>query len=339
MREHHRVRQFLPLLAVLLITSCKGQGNEGAVNNTDPSSTASPAYEPAITQIDSTIPHAPATITRNVLQDRSGRFWFATWDGIISHDGKQFTNVTENEGLEKFRVFSLLEDRAGILWFGTITGGLYSYDGSSFVRYTTADGLAGNSVLCMLEDDAGNIWFGTDSGASRYDGRSFTHFAIQDSMAIDVNSMAQDSTGRMWFATRYGVASDLFSYDGSSFTPVERAPGSRFSNVRTVIVDGSGTLWAGGQDGLIRGDGSSFELISTQFTGYIFEDSAANLWLSEDSPGDGWTLKRSDGNSTTTIATSSMVFGCTEDASGNIWFGNMDGIGRYDGKTVTRFRN
>lgn len=106
-----------------------------------------------------------------------------------------------------------------------------------------------------------------------------------------------------------------------------------------MIVDGSGILWTGGDDGLVRGDGRSFVQVSPHFIGYIFEGRSGNLWLSEDSPGDGWTLKRSDGNTTTTIATSSMVFGSTEDAAGNIWFGNMDGVGRFDGVTVTRFRN
>lgn len=339
MSAHHRVKQLLHLLSVLLITSCNGQGNKGALNSTDRSPSASPLYAPAIAQSDSTSAHAPTSITRNVLQDKSGRFWFATWEGIIRYDGKQFTNVTENEGLEKFHVFSLLEDRAGVLWFGTIGGGLYRYDGSSFVRYTTADGLPDNSILCMLEDEAGNIWFGTDSGATRYNGKTFTHFAIQDSIALNVNCMAQDSTGRMWFATRYGVENDLYSYDGRSFAPIERAPGIRFSNVRTVIVDRAGILWAGGQDGLVRSDGSSFTQVSPHFIGYIFEDRTGNLWLSEDSPGNGWTLKRSDGNSTVPIATSSMVFGSAEDASSNIWFGTTDGVGRYDGKTVTRFTN
>ncbi len=322
MSERHWFRQFLPLLALLLVTSCRGQVKEGAA-----------------TSRDTTAAYAPKSITRNVLQDRSGRFWFATWEGIISYDGKGFTNVTLNEGLEKFRVFSVLEDAAGVLWFGTITGGVYRCDGRSFVRYTTADGLPHNSILCMLQDDVGNIWFGTDSGASRYDGKSFTNFAIQDGPAINVNSMVQDSTGKIWFATRYGVESDLYSYDGRSFTPVQRTPGSRFWNVRSVIVDGSGTMWIGGQDGLVRYDGRSFAQISTHFIGYIFEDSAGALWLSEDSPGDGWTLKRSDGTSATTVATSSMFFGITEDASDNIWFGTMDGIGRYDGKMVTRFTN
>lgn len=346
MSQHHSLRHFLRLLTALLITSCNGQGKEGALTNNDRPSIALTPTELLVVSRDSIAAHAPNDITRNVLQDRSGRFWFATWEGIIKYDGKRFTNVTETEGLEKFHVFSLLEDRTGVLWFGTIGGGLYRYDGSSFVRYTTADGLPDNSILCMLEDEAGNIWFGTDSGATRYDGKTpdmsgrgrFTHFAIQDSIAINVNCMAQDSTGRIWFATRYGVENDLYSYDGRSFAPVERAPGIRFSNVRTVIVDRAGILWAGGQDGLVRSDGSAFTQISPHFIGCIFEDRAGKLWLSEDSPG-GWTLKRSDGNSAIPIATSSMVFGSTEDASGNIWFGTTDGVGRYDGKTVTRFRH
>ena len=347
MSQHPSLRHFLRLLTALLITSCNGQSKEDALTNTDQPSIARTPTELLVVSRDSMAAHAPNDITRNVLQDRSGRFWFATWEGIIKYDGKRFTNVTETEGLEKFHVFSLLEDRTGVLWFGTIGGGLYRYDGSSFVRYTTADGLPDNSILCMLEDKVGNIWFGTDSGATRYDGKTFTHFASQDSVAINVNCMAQDSSGRIWFATRYGVDNDLYSYDGRSFASIERAPGIRFSNVRTVIVDRVGNLWAGGEDGLVRSDGSSpevsgrgrFTQVSPHFIGCIFEDRAGKLWLSEDSPGIGWTLKRSDGNSAIPIATGSMIFGSTEDASGNIWFGTTDGIGRYDGKTVTRFRH
>lgn len=338
MNQHPSLRHFLRLLTALLITSCTGQGKEGASTNTDQPSIAPTPTGLLIASRDSIAAHAPNVITRNVLQDRSGRFWFATWAGIIKYDGQRFTNITETEGLEKFRVFSLLEDRTGVLWFGTIGGGLYRYDGSSFVRYTTADGLPHNSILSMLEDEAGYVWFGTGSGATRYDGKTFTHFAIQGGSPIEVNCMAQDSAGRIWFATRYGVANDLYSYDGRSFTPVERAPGKRFSNVRTVIVDRAGILWAGGQDGLLRSDGSSFKQVSPHFIGCIFEDRAGKLWLSEDSPG-GWTLKRSDGNSATPIDTSSMVFGTAEDASGNIWFGTAYGVGRFDGKSVTRFRH
>ena len=333
MNEHQLLRQLLPLLPILLLTSCNGQVKEreaGARSSTDTAS------QPVQVIHDTTGSQAPKSITRNVLQDRNGTYWFATWEGIISYDGKHFTNVTLTKGLEKHRVFSLLEDAGGILWFGTIGGGVYRYDGTSFVLLTTADGLADNSILCMLQDRAGNIWFGTNEGASRYDGKTFTHYPIQDAPGLNVNSIAQDSAGTLWFATRYGVASDLFRYDGRSFATIERTPGTRFWNVRTVHVDRAGALWLGGQDGLLRRDGDSTTQVSTYFTGYIFEDRAGNLWTSEDHPA-AWVLNRSDGTAAAQIATGRMIFGSTEDASGTIWFGTSDGVGRYDGKAVTFF--
>ena len=221
---------------------------------------------------------------------------------------------------------------------------MYRYDpsaartesGTAFTLLTTADGLADNSILCMLQDAAGNIWFGTEEGASRYDGKTYTHFPIQDAPGLNVNSIAQDSSGILWFGTRYGTVGDLHRYDGSSFTPIERSPGTRFWNVRSVIEDRTGALWIGGQDGLLRYHGGTSTQVSTYFTGYVFEDRAGHLWLSEDRPAH-WLLNRSDGPTTTTIATGRMIFGSTEDASGHIWFGTMDGVGQYDGKSVTLF--
>ena len=37
--------------------------------------------------------------------------------------GKEFANFSEEVGLAKTRIFSLLEARSGTLWFGSITGG------------------------------------------------------------------------------------------------------------------------------------------------------------------------------------------------------------------------
>src|SRR4051812_16157740 len=102
--------------------------------------------------------HGPKSITRNLLQDRNGNFWLASWQGIIKYDGKQFTNVTLKEGLIHFHVFYAFEDKAGNLWFSTVRGGLYRYDGKTFRLFTTKDGLADNSVSCMMEDKAGNLW-------------------------------------------------------------------------------------------------------------------------------------------------------------------------------------
>jgi ligand-binding sensor domain-containing protein len=296
-----------------------------------------PVDDPYFTVTTDTLSiHGPRTIIRNIIQDKKGSYWLASWSGIVRFDENIFTNYTLKEGLRKFHVFSILEDQAGNLWFGTIRGGVYKYDGKSFTLFTTKEGLANDVILCMLEDKAGNIWFGTDEGVSRYNGKSFTNFSTQDGLSGNVNSIVQDKTGKLWFGTRYGVNSDVSYYDGKSFTNVKNNEGLPFSNVRCMIEDKSGNMWIGGQDGLIRYDGKSFTNISTNFIGYIFEDKTGNLWLSEDEP-NGWVLNKYDGKSSTKIATSSMIFGTIEDSNGNIWFGTTNGVCRYDGKSVVDF--
>ena len=346
---------FLFLLLTFILTSCKGQVKSNRPSNDaierKTTSTTLPELNPPIddpyfveTQ-DTFSKSGPQSITRNILQDKNGIFWFATWQGIMSYDGRIFTNYTLKDGLRKFHVFSLLEDKAGNLWFGTIGGGMYRYDGKTFTHYTMADGLADNDVLCMFQDKSGNIWFGTDGGVSRFDPSAplvkgnitFSNVTTQDGLCgHSINSITQDRHGKIWFGTRYGEQNDVCCYDGNSFTPIFNKNGTRFFNVRSIINDKTGNIWIGGQDGLFRYNGSSITPMDTKFTGYIFEDKTGNLWLSEGET-EGMALYRYDGKTFSKIASSGQVFGITEDRDGNIWFGTVNGVQRYDGKSFTNF--
>lgn len=65
--------------------------------------------------------YMPSVIIRNMREDRPGNIWFSTFGGPIPYDGKSFTNSLEEVGLSGTRVFSLLGDRSGALWFGCTT--------------------------------------------------------------------------------------------------------------------------------------------------------------------------------------------------------------------------
>lgn len=79
------------------------------------------------------------------------------------------------EGLGTSCVYSILEDKAGHVWFATEKNGVWRHDGKSFTNLITKDGLGNNSLFCIVEDATGGVWFGTRNvGLSRYDGKSFT---------------------------------------------------------------------------------------------------------------------------------------------------------------------
>jgi len=327
------------------VLSCNGQASKDSVKDNTSTSAVNRGIEkknnqqvdhPFLFKNDNATPYGPKSITRNILQDKSGKIWFATWEGIMSYDGHYFNNVTLQENLNPNRVFSMLEDKTGTLWFGTIDGGLYRYDGKSFTLFTTNEGLASNSILCMFEDKAGYLWFGTQAGVSRYDGKTFTNFSKQEGLNGDINSIVQDKTGKLWFGMRYGILGDLMVYDGTTFTPFKKNNGLPFTNIRSMLIDKAENIWIGGQDGLLKYDGKSVHPISTNFIGYIYQDRTGNIWLSEEEP-KGWVLNRFNGKSSSKIASRSMVFGIEQDAIGNIWFGSLDGVSKYDGKSITNF--
>lgn len=297
----------------------------------------------------------PKAITRNVIKDKKGNLWMAAFDGVYKYDGTSFTNVISKVTQDRF--FSILEDRKGTLWFGSINSGVYSYDGTSIQNFTTADGLIHNFMSWIYEDKKGNIWFGSGGGASRYDGTRFQNFIlIGDGMYEDkaglpsydtpssdeVTSIIEDKSGKYWFATR----GYTFIYNGKTFITVshENQP---FRNVRTICEDKNGNIWLGGNDGLWRYDGQSFLRISDKFTGYIYADSHGNLWTSSQgkSPSDNWTINRYDAKTLDAAEPAvkeiqqekAMTFGITEAKDGSIWFGALGGVYRYDGETVSGF--
>lgn len=307
--------------------------------------------------------HGPQGITRNIIQDRKGNIWIAAFDGIFRYDGKSFTNITAKVSSARF--FSVLEDRKGNFWFGTIGSGVYYYNpeqaaGKAFQHFTTAEGLVDDRVPHIYEDKGGNIWFGTLKGVSRYDGKQFRNYRANWGPSFtsletgelppddhdDVNSIVEDKSGKFWVGTRGnarvydGKVSSILVHDGHTFT-----------NVRTIIEDSKGNVWLAGWDGLWRYDGITFTQFTDDFVGYIHEDRMGNIWTSsEDAVSGKWGISRydkkvlHDKKPTATKIPSEyamngrMTFGILEANDGSIWFGSLDGVYRYDGKTIKGFK-
>ena len=342
------VEIYTMVLLSMIRTSCLGQ------NKTDVTANDIIQFEmnlldtdPYFIESDSiTASNGPTSITRNILQDKEGNVWLATWEGIICYDGNSFTNFTNKDELRRYHVFCVLEDRQGSIWFGTIGAGVYRYDVKGFTNITTKDGLANNRVGCLYEDRAGKIWIGTEGGVSCYDGISLRNYTMKDGLCDnDVNSIIEDETGKFWFGTR----GDACFYDGNTFTKVTNEEGRPFVNVRCVIEDRKGKIWLGGNDGLWSYDRSTFKNYTTNFVGYIYEDKTGNIWTSSLLPVDAhkWELSRYDVKSldnektmaTQILTQEGMFFGILEDKEGGIWLGTLNGVYRYNGKTFNSFKS
>ncbi len=180
-----------------------------------------------------------------VFQDRDGILWFGNWNsGTTRYDGQQFTRYMPKDGLANDRVWFILQDQSGDVWFGT-TKGVSRWDGSAFTNYPDSDGLEDSQVISMFEDRDGHLWFGTEgAGIYRYDGKTFQRLTVADGLSGNaVTTILQDTDGVFWFGTLGGI---------TRFDPPEPLPPAvaiesvvadrRYEEVRELTVSTDVTL-------------------------------------------------------------------------------------------------
>jgi len=132
---------------------------------------------------------------RCVLEDSKGNLWIGNNGiGVILHDGHAATQFTQEKGLGKLgahggrttpqpgdvtdgspslhRVFSIGEDRAGNIWFGTVENGAWRYDGKSLRNFSAEDGLTSKDIMAIYTDRRGDLWLG-GNGVFKFNGASF----------------------------------------------------------------------------------------------------------------------------------------------------------------------
>ncbi|MEM1320728.1 MAG: two-component regulator propeller domain-containing protein [Bacteroidota bacterium] len=261
-------------------------------------------------------------------------------------------------------VVAIFEDSKGHLWFGTMSKGVARYDGQQLQYFTTDDGLCGNTVLSLAEDSNGHIWMGTHSGASRYDGKTFTNFGQKQGLHGAGCKFLIDSKGTLWAGTNHG----LFRYQDSFLAPGQATFQAfelpipeidtlsfkwELGKIWSLMEDSKGNLWFGRDGyGACKFDGQSFthftkkEGLCSNIVSDILEDRQGNIWLSSlksafpKHPKEGG-LNRFDGKSFTQFPEveglhENDIYTIYKDLSGNIWIGAL-GIGayRYDGKNFT----
>ena len=71
-----------------------------------------------------------------------------------------YTTYTIEEGLPSNKIYDIIEDKDGFIWFATDRG-VAKYDGYDFKLFTTLEGLPNNDVWSLFEDSQGRIFLNT----------------------------------------------------------------------------------------------------------------------------------------------------------------------------------
>ncbi len=172
--------------------------------------------------------------------------------------------LTVADGLSQNSVTAILQDRRGLLWFGTLDG-LNCFDGRRFTIYKTVrnneNSLSSGHITALCEDQDGSLWIGTQGGGlcnfdasrSRF-GRYLNDPEQADSLPDDsVNALCLDQQGTLWVGTPNGLCSLASGTKSFVRYPVpdrERSQGTSHEYISALVMDRAGNLWIGTYKGL-----------------------------------------------------------------------------------------
>jgi len=175
-------------------------------------------------------------------------FWLST----AAAQTPAYLHYTVRDGLPANLVHIGLQDRQGLLWFGTEKG-LATFDGTRFRSFGMAEGLPDPEVLNLKEDRRGRVWISCfrKKLAYRYHGRIFTdqNDALFDSLHITsgVATFFEDLDSSTWVAGQSRNVNVLTQKGARSFSPkhlvaeFSRIEGKLFAfgtgNIMTVSED------------------------------------------------------------------------------------------------------
>lgn len=308
------------------------------------------------------------------LQDSKGFMWFGTFYGLNKYDGKHFTVYTYSpnggNSLSHPYVKVIHEAPDGILWIGTIRGGLnkFSPKTETFTHYkhdpANPQSLGNNSIEAIHQAPSGILWIGTRGGGlNRFDPGSpspvFTRYRNDprnpDSLIHDdVQCIVPGSPGVLWIGTKGGL--DKFEPGTGTFTHYRHSdgnPNGLNGNSITCIhrEPFSGILWIGTESGGLHkfspktGDFTHYTHnpgddhgIGCDYISCIYKDSFGALWIGTGGGGlnrfdpvnEHFTRFYSDPLNPYSLS-SNFISSIFEDRSGVLWFGTQEGgINKFD---------
>jgi signal transduction histidine kinase/ligand-binding sensor domain-containing protein/AraC-like DNA-binding protein len=267
-----------------------------------------------------------------------------------------FKHLSSKEGLSQSPVFTLLQDKQGLVWIGNREG-LLRFDGYEFKKYVNRQFIRRNAIhndiRAIWEDADRQLWLGTSSGVCLFNPQTEKFSPVNtDDAPIIYTLLAQGS--HLWAGTTAGLR--CFDIHTKALLPLHLtgASAARLFQKRVTALyrDRSGLVWAGTDQGPVCFDPVSgrcrplplalqnnAELAESKLFA-IKQDKEGDMWFGTENMGLFWYRA---GSQTCLHYTrgpggllSNFVRDVYPDGGGSVWIGTRNGLNVLD-KTSGRF--
>lgn len=304
----------------------------------------------------------------SVSEDRAGDIWIGTENAGISkisltkYNNQVFLPDPDKNADSDRIIRSIYEDKKnGDLWVGTKSGDVYQLEKD--LKQKNLFSLKQGVPYSIASDTLGNTWIGTKGNGllvipkgKRMLQEAYYHLLSDDpeTGASNIYAILRDQKGRMWIGT---FGSGLFLYElknGKFQTTTFPVFTQKQKQIRCMIQDNSGMIWAGGENGIVifhpdslLADDSSFEWLhfeknnpqslNNNIVKTLLEDKQQRVWIG--TSGGGLNLAvRSPFEKEITLKhytteeglINNMVQAILEDDYNNLWISTESGISKFN---------
>jgi ligand-binding sensor domain-containing protein/two-component sensor histidine kinase len=286
---------------------------------------------------------------RTIKQDKLGRLWIGTSEGLSIYDGEEFINYNQEDGLTNLVINCFYEINDSVMLVGSNGSGVYVFHKPTFGKDTLIQIYAGQEYLidhnvnAIFRDWNNTLWFCTDNGITRWrfsdsvaGKMEVKHFGEDEGIKRGFTCGTADHKNKtLWFGTEAG----LIKSDGEKFS-LEKDFGdpmilSVHARGDSLVVGTSKKIWVyktGKAQDFIRSAAKSYsENLQNIVARQIVNDNKGVYWFAT-SKG----LLRYDGKNFTVInrgygLEEDFLFSITDDKEENLWIGSVNGLFKFAG--------
>ena len=229
-----------------------------------------------------------------IYQTRKGELFIGTSYGLMVYDPTQKQFNAALGFPPDFHYLSILEDKDGTIWAGTINNGLQYYNpvrkkGGQFRNVPGSDNsISDNFVNSLFIDKNNTLWVSTENGLNSFDAtnNTFKRYGVKDGFPSHVfYRVEQDAKGVLWLSTAKGLVSFDLARSGNQQIKVYTKSNGLLSdqfNYNSSYKDAAGVLYFGSVNGMVAFRPSAFTRNSVKPNVFITGFQVFNKELSID---------------------------------------------------------
>ncbi len=264
---------------------------------------------------------------------------------ILKTTGDEIVQIADLSDFASYNFVDVVEypKSSGSYFLATTGEGILHYKDGESTFYSVESGLMSRYAKKLYVDRNQNLWAVTYDGIHRWNGQGFEAFdVIHSSVENQFSAFVQDNEGNYWagtpnkgfFRIRHSVISSI-SYDqGLNYESMLSI--SKLNNGNMLFSTNCGGVYEW------NGEKAFYSVVNNHLPNLcnwsVFEDSRGRIWfgsrilyVTESLDQQGTIIDEEVGFSGVDI------FAITEDSSGNLWIGSLNGLFMYDGDQFHRY--